>query len=195
MQKAALALVQIALVAVVAHSMACATERQVTRKAAAAAVDPEVALRARLAALEAKGPLQFETDTDSLTPESLQVLREVAQQMFAHPRTRVVVTGHADERGDTAYNLALGERRGLAAREYLAKLGVPSGRVRVLSLGEERPAIAGHDESAWASNRRDEFTFVMPGQAAVASAGGAANVDNVTVDDDVLLVARVSFAD
>jgi peptidoglycan-associated lipoprotein len=90
------------------------------------------------------------------------VLREVAKQLFAHPRAKVVVSGHADERGDTAYNLALGERRAAAAADFLARLGVPRGRVRSVALGEERPLLDGHDESAWAQNRRDEFAFELP---------------------------------
>ena len=183
MQKIAVALVQVALVVVAVHAMACATAQPAQTKTAAS-LDPQVALRERLAALEAKGPLQFETDTDVLTVESKGVLREVAWEMFEHPRTRVIVTGHADERGDTAYNLALGERRGAAAREYLSKLGVPAGRVRIVSLGEEAPLNVGHDEAAWAENRRDEFTFLVPSQLAQVQDNGEA-----------LLVARVVFDD
>jgi outer membrane protein OmpA-like peptidoglycan-associated protein len=183
MQKIAVALVQVALVVVVAHSLACSSQRQVVKRTHET-IDPQVELRARLAALEAKGPLQFETDTDVLTGDSKAILREVAQQMFAHPRTRVIVTGHADERGDTAYNLALGERRGDAARAYLSRLGVPPGRVRTVSLGEEAPLSFGHDESAWAENRRDEFTFVLPSQLAHVDDSG-----------EGLLVARVVFGE
>lgn len=188
-QKIAIALVQVALVVVAAHSMACSSERQLVKKSAPASLDSEAVLKARLSALEAKGPLRFETDTDALTKDSEGVLREVAAQMFAHPRTRVIVTGHADERGDTAYNLALGQRRGFAAREYLARLGVPAGRVRVVSLGEEVPMSAGHDESAWAENRRDEFTFVVPARIADNSDG------NVVGDDtnEGVLVAKVVY--
>ncbi len=160
MQKLAVALIQVALVVVVFHNMACSGVR-VIKRSEPQVVDADVALRARLESLRAKGPLHFESDTDTLTDPSKDVLHEVAQEMFAHPRTRVIVTGHADERGDTAYNLALGERRGHAARTYLSKLGVPPGRVRVISLGEEQPLGAGHDEAAWAENRRDEFTFVL----------------------------------
>ena len=186
MKKFALALIQIALVAVALQTTACSGVR-VIKRSAPQAVDPDVALRARLLELQAKGPLHFESDTDTLTEPSKAVLREVARQMFDHPRTRVIVTGHADERSDTGYNLALGERRGAAARAYLSKLGVPPGRVRVVSLGEEQPLVLGHDESAWAANRRDEFTFLLPG--AVAENVGS------DVDDDVppLLVARVAF--
>lgn len=188
MQKIAVALVQVALVVVAFHSMACSTERHVTKQATPV-IDTELELRARLSALEAKGPLQFETDTDVLTAESKAVLREVAQQMFSHAKTRVIVTGHADERGDTAYNLSLGERRGAAARDYLAKLGVPAGRVRIVSLGEETPINFGHDEAAWAENRRDEFTFLLPSQ--MASADEAAPVDG----NEGLLVAKVVFSE
>lgn len=184
MQKIAVALVQVALVVIVANATACSSERHVIKKAGAA-VDADAALKARLKALEAKGPLRFETDTDVLTLESQHILREVASQMFAHSRTKVIVTGHADERGDTAYNLALGERRGEAAREYLAKLGVPAGRVRIVSLGEEAPVVYGHDESAWAVNRRDEFTFIVPSQLASA--------DAEEFNGDDLLAVRVVF--
>ena len=74
----------------------------------------------------------------------------------------LLVGGHADERGDTAYNLALGERRATAAREYLQNLGVDPSRVQMTSFGEEHPAVAGHDDGAWAMNRRDEFLFLLP---------------------------------
>ncbi|MDP2340366.1 MAG: OmpA family protein [Deltaproteobacteria bacterium] len=182
MQKLAVALIQIALVVVAFQSMACSGVR-VIKRSAPQAVDPDVALRERLRDLQAKGPLHFESDTDTLTGPSKDVLKEVAQQMFAHPRTRVIVTGHADERGDTAYNLSLGERRGNAARAYLTKLGVPPGRVRVVSLGEEQPLGTGHDEAAWAENRRDEFTFLLPSRVA----------NGAYTADEPILVARVAY--
>ncbi len=188
MQKLAAAALQIALVLVAVHgASACSTERAVVKKSAAVVDDTDTALRAELKALEAKGPLHFETDTEVLTSQSQYVLRQVAQQMFAHPRTKVIVSGHADERGDTAYNLALGERRGHAAREYLAKLGVPAARVRVVSLGEEAPIVPGHDESAWAENRRDEFTFVLPGQLA--------DVTGLDGTGDPVIVAKVVYGE
>lgn len=190
MQKLATAALQIALVLVAVHgASACSTERAVAKKGAAV-VDENAVLRAKLKALEAQGPLHFETDTEVLTSQSQHVLRLVAQQMFAHPRTKVIVSGHADERGDTAYNLALGERRGHAAREYLARLGIPAGRVRVVSLGEEAPMVYGHDESAWAENRRDEFTFVLPGQLADAAVNGVEGGEGEPV-----LVAKVVYGE
>jgi len=162
MQKLGLALVQIVAAFVIGNSMACATAQQA--QTPPVAVDAEEALRQRLKELEAKGPLRFETDTDVLDAEARTVLRAVKDEMFAHPRTKVVISGHADERGDTSYNLALGERRAEAAREFLVRLGVPRGRIRTVSRGEELPLLDGHDESAWAQNRRDEFSFELPGR-------------------------------
>ena len=69
-----------------------------------------------------------------------------------------MIEGHADERGSEEYNLALGERRAEAVRKYLAALGVPSSQMRIVSYGESRPAVTGHDESAWGLNRRAEFS-------------------------------------
>jgi peptidoglycan-associated lipoprotein len=171
MQKLGLALVQIAAIIAIAGSSACATAQQ-SAKAPPSGVDAETALRQKLAELEAKGPLRFETDTDILDTDARGVLREVAKQLFAHPKAKVVVSGHADERGDTSYNLALGERRAAAARDFLARLGVPRGRVRTVTLGEERPLLDGHDESAWAQNRRDEFTFELPSRLIAAGSTG-----------------------
>ncbi len=69
----------------------------------------------------------------------------------------IVVEGHCDERGSEEYNLALGERRATAVKRYLTDLGVPSQRLDVVSFGESKPAVQGHDESAWRWNRRAEF--------------------------------------
>ena len=171
MKKLALALVQFAVIAALGHASACATAKP---EAIVAANDDENArfiLEAKLKALEAQGPLHFETDTDVLDADAKRVLREVAVQLFEHKDAAVVVAGHADERGDTAYNLALGERRAQAARDYLARLGVAQDRVKLISIGEEQPIIDGHDEGAWAINRRDEFTFLLPNaNGAVAGA-------------------------
>ena len=175
MQKLALALVQIAAIIAVTSSSACATAQH-SAKAPPVGVDAEAALRQKLAELEAKGPLRFETDTDILDADARGVLREVAKQLVAHPRVKVVVSGHADERGDTAYNLALGERRAAAARDFLARLGVPRGRVRTVALGEERPLLDGHDESAWAQNRRDEFAFELPSRLIASPAHEGSDV-------------------
>src|SRR3546814_3201658 len=73
---------------------------------------------------------------------------------MANPNVRVTVEGHADERGTRDYNLALGERRANAAKNYLVSLGVPESRISTISYGKERPEALGSDESAWAQNRR-----------------------------------------
>jgi peptidoglycan-associated lipoprotein len=164
MRAIAVALTNVLLAVAVANLGACSS----TKAAEKPVVDDEAArLRAEvqaLYALIAQGPLYFETDTDVLTADSQHLLRRVAAQMHRVPRVRVVIGGHADERGDTAYNLALGERRAQAARDYLLRLGVPRQRIECISLGEEMPIALGHDEDAWAKNRRDEFNFLMPGE-------------------------------
>ena len=69
----------------------------------------------------------------------------------------VTIEGHCDERGTNAYNLALGEKRANAAKDYLVSLGVDGGRITTISYGEEKPFDAGHDETAWTKNRRGHF--------------------------------------
>ena len=78
------------------------------------------------------------------------------------PSTKLLVEGNCDERGTQEYNRALGERRALAAREALAKLNVDPMRVFTRSYGKDKPADTGHDEAAWAKNRRDDFVLLHP---------------------------------
>ncbi len=164
MKTAAAALAQILLALAVMHSTACSTTKAAHKADADTDDAARRALVKQLDALVAQGPLHFETDTDTLTDESQVLLQQVAAQMHRVPRVRVIVGGHADERGDTEYNLALGERRAQSARSYLMRLGVPKERVQIISLGEEQPLDEGHTEVAWARNRRDEFTFLLPGE-------------------------------
>jgi peptidoglycan-associated lipoprotein len=77
--------------------------------------------------------------------------------MKKYPTWIVTIEGHADERGTAEYNLALGERRALAARNYLISLGIPADRLRTVSYGNEFPFEPGHDETAWSKNRRAHF--------------------------------------
>ena len=74
--------------------------------------------------------------------------------------TAVLVEGNCDERGTEEYNRSLGERRALAGREYLIKLGIDADRVDTITYGEDRPADPGHNEAAWAKNRRDDFVVL-----------------------------------
>ena len=96
----------------------------------------------------------FDTDKYDVDAEDQATLRSQAQWLALNPNVRVTVEGHADERGTREYNLALGERRANAAKNYLASLGVDSARITTISYGKERPVALGSDEQAWAQNRR-----------------------------------------
>jgi len=76
------------------------------------------------------------------------------------PDAKVKIEGHCDERGSAEYNLALGERRAKSAMQYLVTLGVKADRVSIISYGKEKPAVDGHDDAAWAKNRRAEFVII-----------------------------------
>jgi len=99
----------------------------------------------------------FDYDSSSLTTQAQQLLKENAVLLQTNPTVKAMIEGHCDERGSDEYNLALGERRALAAKEYLAKLGVAPERLDIISYGEERPMMPGHEETAWEKNRRVEF--------------------------------------
>ena len=96
----------------------------------------------------------FETDSYSLDAEDRAILDSQAAYLQRNAGVRVTIEGHADERGTREYNLALGDRRANAAKNYLESRGIASGRMNVISWGKERPAADGSDESAWAQNRR-----------------------------------------
>jgi peptidoglycan-associated lipoprotein len=103
--------------------------------------------------------IYFAYDSAALSDEARAVLDQHARWLQARADVRVVVEGHCDERGTVEYNLALGEQRAQAAREYLASLGVPAGRLSIVSYGKERPIDPGHGEEAWAKNRRAHFAI------------------------------------
>lgn len=96
----------------------------------------------------------FALDSSVLSSEAQATLGRQAAWLKQYPNTSVVLEGHADERGTREYNLALGERRANAAKNYLTGLGVDASRISVTSYGKERPAVLGHDERAWSQNRR-----------------------------------------
>ncbi len=98
-------------------------------------------------------PIYFALDSDELTPDSQVTLKQMAEYLLATPKALLTVEGHCDESGSSEYNLALGDRRARAAREYLRKLGVEEARLNTISFGEEKPAVAGADEK----NRRGQF--------------------------------------
>jgi peptidoglycan-associated lipoprotein len=96
----------------------------------------------------------FDTDQYDLDDSDRATLNGQADWLKRYPNVRVTVEGHADERGTREYNLALGDRRANAAKNYLAAQGVDAGRMSVISYGKERPEAMGSDEASWAQNRR-----------------------------------------
>jgi peptidoglycan-associated lipoprotein len=102
----------------------------------------------------------FDTDMFNIDAEDQAALREQATYLGQYPTARATIEGHADERGTREYNLALGERRANAAKNYLVGLGVAADRLTVVSYGKERPVAIGSDERSWARNRR-AVTVVM----------------------------------
>jgi peptidoglycan-associated lipoprotein len=99
----------------------------------------------------------FEYDSDEITPTAEDKLTTKAAIMRSNPSLRLRIEGHADQRGSTEYNLALGQRRAEAVRAYLVNLGIDGGRLATSSFGKERPLMEGEDEDAFARNRRAEF--------------------------------------
>ena len=98
--------------------------------------------------------IYFDTDKYDIDSEDAAALRQQAQYLLQYPNIRGTVEGHCDERGTREYNLALGERRANAAKNYLVGLGVPAARLTTISYGKERPVALGSNEQAWARNRR-----------------------------------------
>jgi len=109
----------------------------------------------------------FDFDKSTVKKSEAAKIAAVAEYMKAHPGAKLQVEGHCDERGTEGYNLALGERRALAIRESLIGLGVPAANMTTVTLGESRPADPGHDDGAWAKNRRAEFVLFGGSDAAV----------------------------
>jgi len=101
----------------------------------------------------------YELDSSELSAEGQRTLDQNAALLKRYPTWTVTVEGHCDERGTAEYNLALGERRAITARAYLVSLGIPADRLRTVSYGKEFPFDPGHDEAAFAKNRRAHFVI------------------------------------
>jgi peptidoglycan-associated lipoprotein len=107
--------------------------------------------------LELGGAVFFGFDSSVINAEAERTIGRWAEWMMAYPQVSVTIAGHCDERGTREYNLALGERRANAAKNYLVALGIDPSRIATISYGKERPAVEGHTEAAWAQNRRDDL--------------------------------------
>jgi len=101
--------------------------------------------------------VHFEFDKYTIKESDIEILKSDAQWLKDHPGVNVRIEGHADERGETEYNLALGEKRAMSVKRYLQSLGVSGKRLSIISYGEEDPIDPSHNEEAWAKNRRAEF--------------------------------------
>jgi peptidoglycan-associated lipoprotein len=106
----------------------------------------------------------FDFDSYALDSEARDILDRQAAWLVRYPAVQVTIEGHTDERGTREYNLALGERRAGAARNYLVARGVAASRISTISFGKERPAVDGANEAAWAQNRR-AVTVLVSGMA------------------------------
>src|SRR5204862_6408639 len=109
--------------------------------------------------------IHFDYDKAIIRSGDASVLDQKVAILQANPGLRIRVSGHCDERGSDEYNLALGNRRATAAKQYLASHGIDASRIETVAYGEERPIDPGHDEEAWAKNRRDEAEMLAGGDA------------------------------
>ncbi len=130
---------------------AAAAERARTERATAAARDILQQM------------IHFDYDKSAIRSDAQQTLMQKLAVMRANPEVRLRIAGHADERGSIEYNLALGQRRAEAAKDFLVGYGIDANRLETVSFGEDRPLVNESNEQAWAQNRRDEFTIVAGG--------------------------------
>lgn len=104
-------------------------------------------------------PVYFDYDSSQVADTERSKIDTVAQHLKKNDAVAVIIEGNCDERGSNEYNLTLGERRAQAIRSYLTGLGIGADRIQTKSYGEEKPVNPGHDEAAWAANRRGEFVL------------------------------------
>jgi peptidoglycan-associated lipoprotein len=128
-----------------------ATESQSTSKS-----DAPTDVRAPLAFED----VRFDYDKSTLRPDAQALLANHAKLLIERPQVRIQIEGHCDERGTVEYNLGLGDRRAQTVLDYLVTYGVSRDRLKTLSFGKERPLDSGHDEAAWARNRRAALVIV-----------------------------------
>ena len=113
------------------------------------------------AGLLARRVIYFDFDSTDIKGEGVEIVAAHAKYLAANPSAHVRLEGHTDERGSREYNIGLGERRAQAVRRALMLQGAADGQLSTVSYGEERPAVAGHDEAAWAKNRRVEIIYIV----------------------------------
>lgn len=104
--------------------------------------------------------IYFDFDSSALSEQSRKALASNANYLHKHSDVSIRIEGNCDERGSAEYNIALGEKRAKAAMKYITTLGIEDNRLSIVSNGNEKPIEQGHDESAWAKNRRDDFVIL-----------------------------------
>jgi peptidoglycan-associated lipoprotein len=107
-----------------------------------------------MANMMGRDTIYFDTDKFNIDAQDIAALQTQAQWLAKYPAKRATIEGHADERGTRDYNIALGDKRANAAKNYLVSLGIDAGRLTTVSYGKERPVALGSNEEAWAKNRR-----------------------------------------
>lgn len=142
-----------------AEESARRTAEEAARKAAAEKLAAETAAAKSAFAT----PVYFDYDKSDIRDDQKTALEAKIPAFQANADMRIRVAGHTDNRGSDEYNLALGQRRAAAVKQYLIARGISADRIDVVSFGEERPAVGQENEDAWAKNRRDEFEIVAGG--------------------------------
>jgi len=104
--------------------------------------------------------ISFDFDQYTIRPQDLPILKENAAILMKHPNVKIQIEGNCDERGTNEYNLALGERRANSTKKYLISLGISPDHISTISYGEEKPSDPGHNEEAWAKNRRAHIVIL-----------------------------------
>jgi peptidoglycan-associated lipoprotein len=120
---------------------------------------PDAVTKARIETLLARiEDAYFDYDQHTLRPDAIKALQADATELrdiiVQYPDYKLVIEGHADERGSEAYNMALGDARAKSAKDYLGSVGIPAGQLSILSYGKDKPACEDHNESCWQKNRR-----------------------------------------
>ena len=139
-------------------------DRLAREQAAADRLAKEQAEKEQIAKVEAAATAEnavndiyFDFDKSNIRPDAREVLKANADYFLKNSAASIIVEGNCDERGTAEYNMALGQRRAQEAKKYLVNLGVKGSAIKAISYGKERPIDPGHDEQAWAKNRRDHF--------------------------------------
>ena len=140
-----------------AGSGAPVSEAPVAQMPAAPTVAPGVAVTEETKSMF--DDVRFDFDKSEVREDGRNTCRVVADYLKRNPRAKLLIEGHCDERGTAEYNLALGERRATAVMTYLVSLGVSQAGISTVSFGKEKPLDPGHDEEAWAKNRRAHFVL------------------------------------